>query len=52
MTALNLEGNACIDRYGNSSYIQEIKMQEHRLNHHLQTGNLLKLCEQAPEDME
>jgi hypothetical protein len=41
-----------IDRYGNSSYIQEIKMRERLLGHYRQTGNLLKLSEQAPEDIE
>ena len=49
MTALSPEGNAYIDRYGDSSYTQEINTLEHLLNYYLQTGRPLKLSEPAPE---
>jgi len=51
VTALSPDGNVYIDRYGNSSYIQEIKTLEHLLNHYLKTGRPLKLSELAPEGM-
>ena len=41
MTALSPEGNSYIDRYGDSSYSQEIKIIEDMLNHYLQTGTML-----------
>ena len=41
MTALSPEGNSYIDRYGDSSYSQEIKILEDMLNHYLQTGTMV-----------
>lgn len=38
LTALSPEGNSYIDRYGLSSYSQEIKVLEELLNHYLKTG--------------
>jgi len=41
MTALSPEGNSYIDRYGDSSYSQEIRIIAEMLNHYLQTGTML-----------
>jgi hypothetical protein len=49
MTALSPEGDAYIDRYGDSSYTQEIKTLEHLLNHYLKTGRPLKLSKRRTE---
>ena len=45
LTALGPEGNAAIDRYGDSSYGREIETLEKLLNHYLRTGARLEMPE-------
>ena len=48
MTGLSPEGNAYLDRYGDSAYTHEIETLEGLLEHYLQTGRPLTFSEPAP----
>lgn len=49
LTALGPEGNAAIDRHGDSSYSREVEMLEKLLNHYLKTGTRLEMPEHGRE---